>query len=266
MKSIVTRGLGRLNRELAYLKGESRYLLPLPKPKKVLFDHLPKCGGSSLNLYLQAHYSRRKTFIISGLDPAASVKAFQSLSQSRRYEYDLVRGHLGREFLNYVHPECVVVTMMREPTNRIISHYYYAKRRKTHYLHSEIHKLNMTLEQYATSDLSAELRNWYVAHFSGLVPSDIEANPNDSLAKAVEVLTARYDIIGFLDEFETFIESLRCVAGLRENYNGIKSNVTTDRPPIQDIPQATIETIKDVNHLDIKLYQRIKSLQGIETK
>ena len=50
-------------------------------PNKILFDHLPKCGGSSLNKYLEMHYPRRRTFSIDGYHPEVSVEKFKNLSK-----------------------------------------------------------------------------------------------------------------------------------------------------------------------------------------
>ena len=54
------------------------------KPRRILFDHLPKCGGSTLNTYLEANYPKRKTFSTLGGTPRISVDAFQKLSQDTR--------------------------------------------------------------------------------------------------------------------------------------------------------------------------------------
>lgn len=37
------------------------------RPAKVLFDHLPKCGGTTINLYLPANYPERFVYIIDGI-------------------------------------------------------------------------------------------------------------------------------------------------------------------------------------------------------
>ena len=87
--------------------------------KKILFDHLPKCGGTSLNKYLEVNYPSQKIFSINGLNPRVSIDEFKKLPISKRYEYDLVKGHAGNQLLDYVHPGCLKVTVLREPRNII---------------------------------------------------------------------------------------------------------------------------------------------------
>jgi len=240
-------------------KKEVRYLSSAKRPRKILFDHLPKCGGSSLNKYLQAHYPRRKTFLTNGIDAAPSIDKFRNFSLSKRHGYDLVTGHRANQLLDYVHPESLKVTVLREPVDRIVSHYYYAKRTPLHYLHSKIHESEMSLEDYVTSGISRELRNWYTIYFSGLTMDDAEANPDESVNIAVEVILRKYDIVGFLDNFSSFFNTLREQAGLRYNYQNEKVNVTEGRIAINDIPQSTISKIEKKNHLDIALYRKIKT-------
>ena len=255
VRKIVARAMQEMKKELLYSLSASR-------PRKILFDHLPKCGGSSLNVYLEAHYPKRKTFSINGINPTASVDDFKNLPQRKRYGYDLVKGHLAHKLLDYVHPECLKVTVFREPVERIISHYYYAKRTPAHYLYSKIHSSEMSLEDYATSGLSGELRNWYTTHFSGLTVDDAERTPEEAVTKAVDVVLNRYDIIGFLDDFSSFAESLRTQANLRHEYKNNKVNVTQDRPSTNDVAQSVIIKIKQVNHLDIALYKKIRDAIG----
>lgn len=255
VRKIVARAMQEMKKELQYSLSPSR-------PRKILFDHLPKCGGSSLNVYLDAHYPKRKTFSINGFNPTASVDDFKNLSQRKRHGYDLVKGHLAHMLLNYIHPECLKVTVFREPVDRIISHYYYAKRTPAHYLYSKIHSSEMSLEDYATSGLSGELRNWYTTYFSGLTANDAEGTPEEAITKAVDAVLNRYDIIGFLDDFYSFVETLRSQAGLRYEYQNKKNNVTQDRPRRNDIAQSVIIKIEKVNHLDIALYKKIKDAIG----
>ena len=234
-----------------------RYFFSSLKPMKLLFDHLPKCGGSSLVGYLRENYLERKTFQTDYFNPTASVDYFKKLPQWRRHQYDLIIGHLTRELLDYVHPNCLRVTILREPVDRIISHYYYAKRTPEHYLYPRILASNMSLEDYATSRLSDELKNWYTCHFSGLTLDEAERNPELSITKAFEVLTKRYDIIGFVNDYSSFISVLSSQANLTCGNNNRRVNESHDRPNIGDIGKSTMAKIEQVNCLDVFLYNKI---------
>jgi hypothetical protein len=164
MKKSIIRKLRALSRES---RRELEYCFMALRPRKIIFDHIPKCGGTSLCAYLESHYPARKVFSINRSKSGISAEEFKALPQRKRYGYSLIQGHVANKLLDSVHPECVKVTVLREPFDRIVSHYYYAKRRPNHYLHSKIMEFKMGLEEYITADPSA-LQNYYTTHFSEL--------------------------------------------------------------------------------------------------
>ena len=230
----------------------------LTRPKKIIFNHLPKCGGSSLNVYLEKHYPLRKTFSIDGSHPLESVGQFKKMDIGKRYSYDLVKGHLAHELINHAHPECLNVTVLREPVDRIISHYYFVKRKKGHYLHNVVTKSDMGLEEYVTSGVSDELQNWYTSHFSGLSVEEVIRNPEEAVDVAVNVVLGKYDIVGFLDDFDKFSMDLKKQANFIFSLQSQRSNVTKGRPSMEEISTSVIEIIKETNRLDIEFYNRIR--------
>lgn len=255
MTANLTKIISRLQKEVF---NELFYLTSKTKPKKVFFDHVPKCGGLSLTDYLQAHYLRRKTFSVNTYAITTSTEDFKNASQQTRYKYDLVKGHMAHELIDHVSPECIKVTVLREPVDRIISHYYYAKRVPTHYLFPIIHGSNMELKDYATSNLSLELRNWYTTHYSGLNLDLAEQNAEESIGKAYDVLMNRYDIVGLLSNLSEFAESLKKRANFRFTYMNKKVNVTNNRLSVSQVDNMVLSRIKEVNYLDVILYEKIR--------
>lgn len=245
----------RTSREM---KKQLLNLVARKKPRKILFDHLPKCGGSTLNTYLEAHYPNHRTFSTDGWEPEKSIEEFKRLPLNKRHAFDLVKGHFANELMELAHPECLKITVFREPVDRLVSHYFFAKETPKHYLYPKIHELALSLEAYIESDLSDELRNWYTTHFSGLSLSEAEAAPENSVRLAFDNVTRKYDVIGFLDSFSAFTSTLRERAHLRLIYQNKKANVTQKRAALADIEQSAISKIKQVNHLDLELYTRLK--------
>jgi len=258
MEAIVVRKLRRLAEELGK---EMRYLDMETRSRKILFDHLPKCGGTTLSSYLAMNYPIRKSFS-TGSRPAGPVDRFKAYPQKKRYGYDLIQGHLVHRLVDYVHPDCLKITVFRDPVERLISGYYYAKENPEHYLHSKILELGMSLEDYVASDLSSGYRNWYTAHFLGLTGDDIERNQNESIGKAVEIILNTYDIIGFLDDFPLFVKKVQDQACLRFVYKNKRVNVTKDRLPLESISHSAVKLIREMNFCDIAVYNEIKRKQG----
>jgi hypothetical protein len=248
-----------LKRRALNVTKECRYRLSSSPPEKVLFDHLPKCGGTTVTRYLTGHYPDRLIFHSCSLMPLESVERFGRQSENLRQSYSLITGHLVRHLIGLVDPGCLTVTLLRDPIERITSHYFYARSSPQHYLHEQIHSHQMTLEDYVSCDLSEELRNWYTTYFTGLSIDQTEANPASSVAAALEILSTSYDMVGTLESFRDFIESLKKRARLWHTYRGSIRNSTPNRPRTSQLPPATIEAIQTTNHLDIALYAAVRN-------
>lgn len=149
---------------------EIRYFFQKTKAKPILFDHLPKCGGSFTKAYIMKNYPNRLVFQVDGTKPRELVKIFKTLPESKRLEYQFIVGHLADELADDVNPEAVKITILRDPIDRIVSHYFYAKQEPGHYLHQKILEENISLAEYTSKGLTGELTNWYTSHFSKMSP------------------------------------------------------------------------------------------------
>jgi hypothetical protein len=120
---------------------------------------------------------------------------------------------------------------------------------------------NIQLEEYASSKLSAELRNWYTTHFTGLSVKDVEMEPEESVRRAVQVISKRYDIVGFQDDLPTVAHKLRKAAHLYRPFDNrvLKAG---KRIGLNEVPENVRITIAEVNFLDVKLYALLKAHGG----
>lgn len=231
-------------------------------PRRLVFDHLPKCGGSSIMVYLRSNYLRRQTFAIDGARPLADVARFRRLPENRRHAYQLVSGHLANRLVPLAHEESLVATVLRDPIDRIVSHYYFAKGLREHYLHDTIVRRGLSLEDYVTSGISDELTNWYTAHFAQRTPAEVEAAPEESLQAALDAL-GRYDLVGFVDDIAGFASALQGLAALPQPFGGTRTNVTRKRPKLRDVPSTSLAVIAEANYLDVQLYREIRAARGM---
>jgi len=229
----------------------------------VIFDHLPKCGGLSLYPYLDSNYPQRKIFTINGVQPEQSILEFQSKSKKKKSNYFLIKGHLANELFEYIPSNFLKITMLRDPIDRVISHYFYAKNMPHHYLYSQIHSSNINLEQYVSLGITDEVRNWYTTHFSGLPLEIVKSEPEISLTKAITNILNHFDLIGFLDEYFLFATELKKIAGYRKSFNNIKINTSKKRLKKNEIASSIINKIEINNEVDILLYAHLKKINKL---
>ena len=225
------------------------------KPRKIFFDHLPKCGGTTLNHYLVSHFPQRKIFFV---DSESSIKLFQESPESFRFNFDFIFGHNASEIIDFVNPDCFKVTMFRNPIDRVYSYFHYVKKTQEHPLHASFLESEISLKQYALSEKNPEICNWYTTHFSGYSLDDAKKEPDKAVSAALVFIQQRYDLIGFLSDFEAFVENLRYNANLKHSYDGKKRNVTHSALNKPGITAEEVMAIKVSNQMDISLYQKLK--------
>jgi hypothetical protein len=75
-------------------------------------------------------------------DKKAAIEGFKSLSPGRMRGYRFIYGHKAAKLIDEVDSP-VLVTMFREPVARVLSLYYYARRKPGHPLHEVASRYTM---------------------------------------------------------------------------------------------------------------------------
>lgn len=67
------------------------------KDPALIFVHIPKAAGTTLNHIIEAHYTPENSFATSmtRLHPNGSLEAFEALSDAERARIRLLNGHMG---------------------------------------------------------------------------------------------------------------------------------------------------------------------------
>jgi hypothetical protein len=229
------------------------------EPNRLLFDHLPKCAGTSITEYLRGYYPRRFIFSTDGRNPLGSVGSFQSKTEEERFRYKLVTGHLTHLLLDFVHPETTIVTVLRDPIGRVVSQYYYVRQEKTHWLHDEIISHQVSIENYGALQEKRGLNNFYTKHFSQLTESEINRNPDNAVQKAIDFIVYHYDIVGFQNNLIAIAEQLQRSANLRLPFSNHFKNRTRNRLSVENVSDSALTRISEVNSVDLKLYDLLSS-------
>jgi hypothetical protein len=227
------------------------------RPQRVLFNHMPKCAGTSVNRYLFAQYPHHRIFHLDTSNAHRSIAEFSALSESDRYRYRLISGHYAHSLLPLVHPETICFTIFRDPVDRLVSLYYFIQQSPMHYLYEKVAATGMSLEQFAGSRLSPELNNWYTSHLTGRSAEEIAAAPNVALEHALRALD-RYAVVGFFDDIPDSLHRLRAIAGYRRRYHDQQVNRTRSRRAVTEVSESAIECIRSQNAVDLDLYLKLR--------
>lgn len=148
--------------------------------------------------------------------------------------------------------------MLREPINRLISHYYYVKRTPGHYLYQQVTSTNMDLAAYVGSSISSELNNGQVRLLSGVKTVDTVFGHEPITPEILEIaksnLSQHFIWVGLFEKFNESLLCLRNRMGWKRIYYA-KENRTFARPATQDISRQALQVIEKYNELDLELYE-----------
>jgi hypothetical protein len=225
-------------------------------PRRLLFEHLPKCAGTSVRVYLGSQYPERLCFATKG-DTVGSIREFQAMPEQERFKYRFVTGHNAHKLAALVHPDMVKVTILRDPVERMISHHAYVKEHPEHYLHRAVVERLLSLADYVTSGLSDELLNHCVCLFAGVSPQEALADPAQTVDRAYEVLRGQYAVVGIVEKLELAMDRIRAVTGIREPFPAAVHNKSRSRPAAVEVEPDALRAIRETNALDITLYERV---------
>lgn len=244
-------------------------------PRPLLFDHMPKCGGSSFTEFLRQFYEADRTLDLDGANNAATVSAFAKRPAAERMRVDLVIGHAARDAIPHTRPDSVRVTCFREPAERLVSLYHYTRREPMHPRFRAVNDAAMDLDAFLTSGVTPETRNYYCYQLSRIPRDEIDRDPGAAVDAAIAFLAREFDVVGFLDRFASFASAVRRTARLYrpgERWRDMlgllgpvhlgASNAAPERSSAADLPPHTLETIARLNAADLMLYSRLRGLVG----
>jgi hypothetical protein len=171
-------------------------------------------------------------------------------------------GHVHFGLHEYLSEPATYMTMLRDPVDRVVSHYHFVKTMPSHYLHTRLMANGHTLYEYAVRDRTMELDNDQVRWLCRRPHQDVPVGKvsRDMVEEAKWNLANAFSVVGLQERFE---ESLACLSeafGWADVRPPERKNVTKERPTLRQIPDDTIRAIRDVNRYDIELYDFARGL------
>lgn len=212
--------------------------------------HMPKCGGSSFRALLRDHFQYRFS---KDYDFPIHQPIDQRIKKVKRAQRWIEIGH--KYFLRYRFTECVhghflpykynhfygnegavFVTWLRDPIERLVSHYYYWQRTydagSPKPLHRRVIEEEWTLKEFA---FSKELQNLY-SQFLWNFPLE------------------QFDFIGITEHYE---EDFKYFA---EHYLGLQNvtvpqkNINPNRSKVPFEDEELLKALKSFHNRDYELY------------
>jgi hypothetical protein len=223
----------------------------------VIFVHLPKCGGTTLNRIIEWEYDPRRIFTIDPSFFRWSYNRLKGLPTERLDRMDVFKGHMPFGLHRRLSAAATYITVLRDPVERAISAYYFAATYRLHPRHREVSR--MSLEDFIQH---TDYHNVQCKMIAGMdIGYDFLAGDctAETLELAKENLAKHYSLVGLTEQFD---ETL-ALAKLKFGWNIARYanfNVTKVRAQKDRVSAATLELIAKLNRFDVELYEHVVPL------
>jgi hypothetical protein len=232
----------------------------------IAFLHIPKTAGTTLNSILSGEYAPHEyhEIMMRGMNwilprPAIIRRPLISFSKIRRLRtavrnqpgLRLVRGHFDLSIARHLPADTRFFTLLRDPVERAISHYYHYRRR----LVDRVHPLAMrsTLTEWVSGCGLVEMDNGQTRRLAGEMNLPCGRVTPAMLERAMSRL-AQFAVVGITERFDESLLLLQDAFGWRCQ-RAAASNVGENRPPRIEVGAATLQAIEDCNRFDRELYR-----------
>lgn|GEM_PF-729476 len=228
-----------------------------------IFVHLPKTAGSTLLQIIEREVAPDPVLRLYGQNQRL-LRELAARSEAERRDVRAVSGHMGFGIDTMLPGPSVYLTLLRDPVDRIVSHYFYLQSRPDGPDHAAALQGVTSLEEYVESSaLSPLFHNGQCRLLGSDVAAPVVPADRETLRRATAVLARPDVLVGFQDRFEESLALFRRSLGW--GYPAYRNeNVATTRPALGDLPPSTVELIRDRNALDVELYEHARIRFGAD--
>ncbi|MGF1495087.1 MAG: sulfotransferase family 2 domain-containing protein [Microcoleaceae cyanobacterium] len=218
----------------------------------IVFLHIPKAGGTTLNGIINLQYSRNRIIRANGINNAKSLLASLSAEEVERIQ--MLRGHFAFGIHEFINRSCSYFTLLRDPVKRVISQYYYIRNSPSLPNHGLLNSIS--LEEYISREKD-KLCNQQTRMLFGL--SKAKCNSNSDMLDAVKQnLETHFAVVGLTEMFDETLVLLRKKFGWKIPFY-IRQNVRDKNRKSTSASESTLKLIEKYGELDIELYHYVRA-------
>jgi len=214
----------------------------------VIFLHVPKAAGSTLNRLIECEYPLLEMYSIDPVFYRWSWAHLQRLSKRRLGKIRIFKGHMLFGLHAILPRSATYITVLRDPVDRVLSSFYFMRSYKLHPLYWRFKRENWTLEDFVRRSPRDNVQCKILAGIEYAKPFTAEI-----FEIAKENLLRHFCVVGLSERFEESLALMKLRLGWKlQRYSSF--NVSRTRPRKADVPRSILDLIEERNSFDISLY------------
>jgi hypothetical protein len=224
----------------------------------IIFLHIPKTAGSTFKSIIKKNYKKKEIYELYSPNTKASLEKLKIMSDDEKRKIKIICGHVGYGIHRYLPQRCLYVTFLRDPVQRIVSHYYFVLAKPHHRLHQEIVSKRMSLKDHVSRPITNAVLNDQTRHIGANYPwiprNKLEDTTRTMLNKAKKRCN-HFSVIGLTERFDETLLLLKKEFAWK-NIFYLRENVS--KKPKQKLHEDFLRECKIKNQLDMELYDFAK--------
>jgi Galactose-3-O-sulfotransferase len=231
----------------------------LSDPSRLIFLHVPRTAGSTLHRILARQYPP-ETVHTEELFMPSEVEAFAARPEETRARIRLLKGHMAFGLHQVLPGPSRYFSMVRDPVDRLVSYYYYIRRRPADALHRMMMENDLDLAAFVTSGIARDhTDNSFVRFFSGSPFVELDAVDEALTERARANIDEYFILVGLQGYFDETILMLKHALGWKDPYYR-SQNVTKGRPKLDDLDDRTKKILDKHTRYDRVIYDHCKNV------
>jgi hypothetical protein len=236
--------------------------------KPVLFLHLQKTAGTTIVNLAKQYYGNENVISHNGFyqdnngERIAGDKFYQpEYMQDKFGNIPFISGHFGYGFAKQFMANRYSFTFLRDPTERVLSLYFYCKIRDPgQYKHYELAQ-RLSLDEFlqlgfTDPEFKSRLWNHQVCQLAaGWGDPTFGTHKEDELLDLALQHLDEFSYVGFTETFDQNRDIILKEIGIFFPVSKLKSNDNPGRPRFDTLPQSSKDLLFKLTALDRQLYE-----------
>ncbi len=216
---------------------------------KIIFNHIPKAGGSSLYFFFQDLFGEDKVFRAKTRNVETEIVTMEDLSDEDKKKHILFQGHFKYGYHKLFDQKCFYFGIIRDPVERIVSNYYYTKSKGVK--KAKEYANSVTLEEFFENRVqdAGERLGWMQTEF---------LTGTDKISKAKPIIQNEYFLCCTTKQLNSCQILLASVYSDKK-MKAMKRNVSGSDEKSGEVLDQLKEKYKDLFEVDYKMLRFIRN-------